>query len=177
MFEDYLHDSHQFLALAERERKQHDYDSARRHFRASVFCALAAIEAFVNYVADSFAKARSIPDYETTFLNDMRTVFSAEKGLHQRVEYHKLDDKIRVLLRRFMPGYDFACPTWNKFQEFKKFRDALVHPRKPDDDTDPAHYRREIRAGLKAVIEVMNSVSRAVFDKPLRRKLLDLAPE
>ena len=62
MFEEYLQDSHEFLSIAERVIKELKGNQrvARRYYRASIFYALGAIEAFVNYYADSFAKAGSI---------------------------------------------------------------------------------------------------------------------
>ena len=63
---------------------------ARRYFRSSVFCIAGSIEAFVNYIADSFDKAKSIPEHEICFLNDRAVIFSAAKGVHARNEYHRL---------------------------------------------------------------------------------------
>ena len=61
--------------------------------------------------------------------------------------------------------------------DFKKFRDSLVHPRQVDDETSLHEYQTTIRAGLRAIIELMNVISQGMFRKPLRRRLLDLIPE
>lgn len=177
MFEDYLQDSHEFLTIGEEFSLQSRDREARRYYRASVFCAASAIEAFVNYIADSFAQAKNIHQSEIDFLNDRIAVFSASKGPTIRVEYHKLDDKLRVLLQRLAPKFDFKSLTWNKFMEFKKFRDTLVHPRQADDETTLPEYHKAVRSGLGAIIEIMNLVSKGMFRKPLRKRLLDLIPE
>jgi hypothetical protein len=177
LFEDYLQDAYEFLNLAERFKQENDERAARRYYRAAVFYASGAMEAFVNYIADSFAHARSIPQYEIAFLNDRLISFSVDKGIFERTEFHKLDDKIRVLTGRFAPTFDYRSVGWNRFMEFKKFRDSLVHPRQVDDETSLAAYQKTIQEGLKSVIGIMNDISQGLWRKPLRKQLLDLIPE
>ena len=177
MFEEYLQDSYEFLSIAEQRTKDGADREARRYFRASVFYASGAIEAFVNYIADSFAQSGSIPKYEISFLNDKSTVFSVDKGLSEKSEYHRLDEKIRLILKRFAADYDFKNVTWVKFMEFKRFRDELVHPRQTDDETPLLDYSKKVRTGLKAIIDIMNTISTEMFGQPLRRQLLDLIPD
>ena len=174
MFEEYLQDSYHFLSTAETLPIERD---AKRYYRASVFYASGAIEAFINYLADSLAKANNIPRYEICFLNDRILQYSPDKGLIERVVYHRLDDKVRVLMRRFAADFDFQGSTWSTFMEFKTFRDSLVHPRQVDDETGLTDYSRKVRAGLKSIIELMNHISKGMFGKPLRKQLLDLIPE
>ena len=80
MFEDYLQDSYEFLNVGENLSKEKKDREARRFYRASVFYAAGAIEAFVNYIADSFAQAKNIPQSEVDFLNDRLAFFSVSKG-------------------------------------------------------------------------------------------------
>jgi hypothetical protein len=177
MFEEYLQDAYEFLSVGERMSGNSNDREARRYFRASVFYAAGAMEAFVNYIADAFAKAGSITPHEISFLNDKALVFSVEKGLNEKNEFHKLEDKARLLIRKFSPTFDFQSITWIRFMEFKDFRDSLVHPRQIEDETATTDYRKKVRTGLKAIIEVMNVISQGMFQKPLRKQLLDLIPE
>ncbi len=177
MFEEYLQDAYEFLLVAEKRSKDSNPRESRRYYRASVFYASGAMEAFINYIADSFEKAKSLTPHETSFLNDKALVFSVEKGLYEKNAFHKLDDKIRFLIRRFSQSFDFKSVTWVKFMEFKDFRDSLVHPRQIEDETSIADYHKKVRTGLKAIIEVMDVISTGTFQKPLRRQLLDLIPE
>jgi len=177
MFEEYLQDSYDFLTIADKAFKASKDREARRYYRSSVFYAAGAIEAFVNYIADSFAKAGSLTPYEIAFLNDKLLVFSIDKGLIERAEFHRLDDKLRLLLRKFLPDFNFKSDTWTKFMQFKSFRDSLVHPRQADDETDTTQYQKKVRAGLTAIIELMDRTSKGIFGMPLRRQLLDLIPE
>jgi hypothetical protein len=177
MFEEYLRDADSFFTKAEEAAKNGTEDNARSYYRASVFCAFSAIEAYVNYIGDSFAKAGTLPPHEIAFLNDKVIYFSTDKGAAtEKPEFHKLDDKLRVLMRRFDPGFDFKSPSWSGLMDFKKFRDSLVHPRQVEDETPLADYRLKIRKGLGGIIGVMNSVSKGIYKKPLRRQLLDLIP-
>src|ERR1700721_2055878 len=177
MFEEYLQDSYEFLLVAENSSRGPSGREARRYYRASVFYASGAIEAFVNYIADSFAKAGNIPNHEICFLNDRSLVFSVKKGLREKPEYHRLEDKIRLLMHKFVSQFDFQSMTWIKFMEFKAFRDSLVHPRQADDETDLSQYQKKVVAGLRAIIEIMNCISKGMFGTPLRKQLLDLIPE
>jgi hypothetical protein len=177
MFEDYLQDSYDFLLIASNLAGKSEAREARRYYRASVFYASGAIEAFLNYVADSFAKAESLSPHEICFLNDKVLTFSVDRGLKEKVQHHRLEDKIRLLMHKFVSGFDFKSPTWSKFLEFKSFRDGLVHPRQVEDDTPLTEYDRQVKTGLGAVIEIMSQISTDVFGRPLRKQLLDLIPE
>jgi hypothetical protein len=176
MFEEYLQDSYSFLSIAEEASKASNEREARRYYRASVFYSAGAIEAFVNYIADSFAKAHSLTDHEIAFLNDRRLAFSADRGLTERTEYHSIDDKLRLLLNKFAPGFDFGGSLWSNFMQFKDFRDFLVHPRQAEDKTKLAEYQAKVQIGLSSIIELMNRASKGIFKKPLRKQLLDLMP-
>ena len=176
MFEEYLQDSNEFLSIAEEAFKASNEREARRYYRASVFYSAGAIEAFVNYIADSFAQAESLTAHETAFLNDKRLIFSIDRGLNERTEYHSIDDKLRLLLNKFVPDFDFSSGIWSSFMQFKNFRDLLVHPRQADDKTKIIEYQKKVQAGLSSIIELMNCVSKGIFKKPLRRQLLDLIP-
>ena len=174
MFEEYLQDSYEFLVTAQKALNDRE---ARRYYRASVFYAAGAIEAFLNYVADSFAKAESLTPYEIAFLNDKNLIFSVDKGLVEKVEFHRLDDKLRFLIRKFVSEFDFNNKTWFRLMEFKDFRDSLVHPRQSEDETKIVEYQMKVSVGLSAIIEIMNCISQGIFKQPLRKQLLDLIPE
>jgi len=177
MFEEYLQDSYEFLLIANSKCSASKEKEAKRYYRASVFFALGAMESFVNYIADSFAKAKSLEEYEICFLNDKVMYFQFDKGLIERTEFHKLDHKIRLLVNKFIPEFNFQSITWNNFMRFKNFRDTLVHPRNIEDETELGDYKQTIQQGLKAIIEIMNNISNGVFKKPIRKQLLDLIPE
>jgi hypothetical protein len=177
MFEEYLQDSYHFLSLGDGFVAASNDREARRYYRASVFYASGALEAFVNYIANAFAEADSITLHETSFLNDKALVFSVDKGVVEKTEYHGADDKLRLLMHKFVPVFDFQSLTWVNFMEFKRFRDSLVHPRQADDETAMAQYHKKVADGLRAIIQLMDTVSRGMFKQPLRRQLLDLIPD
>jgi hypothetical protein len=177
MFEEYLQDSSEFLRVAQDALSSGKPGRAKSYYRASVFCAACAMEAFVNYIADSFSKAGSLESNELAYLMDKKLFIDPGKGLVQRIEYHSVDGKLKVLIARFFPAFDYNVSMWSKFMKFKDLRDALVHPRIPEDETPIELYAKQVPAGLKATIILMNEVSTAVFRSPLRKQLLDLIPE
>lgn len=179
MFEEYLEDAFDFFEKAGKASEKHREREARRYYRASVFYTASAMEAFVNYIGDSFEKAGSLSPFEIAFINDKSLVFQVDKWkVIERTEFHRLEDKLKFLLKKFNPAFDFGkSKDWGSLTEFKDFRDSLVHPRKPEDDTEAIEYRKKIKAGLSGVIGVMNVVSEGIFKKPLRKKILDLIPD
>ena len=178
MFEEYLQDSYEFLILAQQASQTSNVREAKRYYRASAFYAASAMEAFVNYIADSFAKAESLTPHEIAYLNDKNLFFSAKKAkLIEKVEFHRLDEKLKFLIRKFVPDFNFVNTSWSRLMEFKDFRDSLVHPRQSEDETEIAEYQRKLSTGIAGVIEIMNCISKGIFKKPLRKQLLDLMPE
>src|SRR4051794_16989301 len=120
MFEEYLQDASEFISNARQASEDGDEKKARRYYRASVFCLAGSIEAFVNYIADSFAKADNLPPHEIAFLNDKILKFSPEQGKTvQKSEFHRLEDKLKVLLKRFAADCDFQSAAWCWFIELK----------------------------------------------------------
>jgi len=163
----------------EKASSQTDPYVARRHYRVSVFCAISSVEAFANYVGDAFAQSDSLEPYEIAFLTDRQFVPSHGKfTIADKMEYHRLEDKLRYLVQRFVHAFDFEkMSCWSRLIEFKKFRDALTHPRQDEDETSLEEYKRITRTGLSSVIEMIDHLCRGIFKRPLRKKLLDLKTE
>lgn len=175
MFEEYLQDSAHFYQKAI-ETKANEIES-KRYYRASIFFAVSAIEAFVNYVANSFELARNLNREEEYFINDKVVYFNDSKcEFQEKTEYHKLDHKIKYLIKKFHIEFDFTGGEWSEFQQFKKYRDSLVHPRKIEDETECAEYKKEAKRGLTRVITLISILSKGIYRKKLRKKLLDLIP-
>ena len=74
---------------------------AKRYFRASIFYAAGSIEAFANYLADTFNQGNSLTQFEIAFLLDKKIVFDNEKiEVKQRIEYHRIEDKLKILIKK-----------------------------------------------------------------------------
>ena len=95
----------------------------------------------------------------------------------EKTEFHKLDDKLRVLINIFVQDFDYKSDAWSHLMEFKKFRDALVHPRLDEDSRALSDYENRLKRGISGVIQIMNCLSKGMFQKPLRKQLLDLVPD
>ncbi|HLA87419.1 MAG TPA: hypothetical protein VJL10_05330 [Anaerolineales bacterium] len=178
MFEDYLKDSNEFYLIATDAKSKNEIDSARRYYRVSIMCAFNAIESFVNYIAKSFEEADNLEKLEICFLNDKELYFSPTKGICTRTKFTPIDEKLKVLIKRFNSTYDFEkSAEWGNLKSFKDFRDSLVHSRKSEDETSLDEYERRVKIGNKSVIEIMNLISQGMYHQPLRKNLLDLIPE
>ena len=175
MFEEYLQDAHHFAMEAEKAGNERE---AKRYYRASVFYALGAIESFVNFVGDTFAKGDAFQPYEIAFLTDKKFGISdGEFTLIEQAEYHRFEDKLKFLVCKFIPDFDFdGNPAWSRCIEFKKFRDQLIHPRQDEDTLDVAEYRRKITTGVSSIIEIIDNLCKSIFGRGLRKQILELSP-
>jgi hypothetical protein len=175
MFEEYLQDASVFFEEAE---KASDPRVARRYYRAAVFYTSGAMEAFVNFIADTLEKGEVLTPHEIAFLTDKSLTFSQKQwAIAERVEYHRVEDKIRFLLSKFSPNFDFNNNSWSSLMQLKDIRDSLIHPRNNEDETSAKEYSQILNTGLHGAISIMNVVSEAMFRRPLRPQILDLKPE
>lgn len=178
MFEDYLEDAYEFYNLGNIAAQEGNERVAKRYYRACSFYCLGAMEAFVNFVAETMKMTDRFDEYLIAFLCDQSIVFDYGKGKKIRKgEYHRLEDKIKVILRAYDPEFSFNEGYWARFQEFKDFRDKLVHPKLSVDEYSLDEYSRNLRFGLNGVVQTMNAISQSVFGKRLRQRLLDIDPE
>jgi hypothetical protein len=179
MFEEYLQDAHEFFCAADEAANKSKEREAKRDFRAAVFYTASAMEAFINYIGDSFNKAEALTVYERAFLNDTQLAFDPAKGnVVTQIRYYGIDDKVKFLIHKFAPKYDIGkSKAWTSFIKFKILRDSLVHPRHIDDEIEISEYREKLQMGMFGTITLMNDISKGVFKRPLRKKILDLIPE
>ena len=173
MFEEYLTDANYFAVKASEMKVENE---KKRYYRVSVFCVMGSVEAFINYFGDTLEISKILTSHEIAFLMDKK--FDIAGGTFQvlnQKEYHKIEDKLRFLLHRFVPKFDFnRNPSWSNFVEFKRFRDKIIHPHQEEDDIAIAEYKKKISNGLSAAIEIMNHLCKGIFKRSLRKKILDL---
>ncbi len=89
-----------FFALLGREAG--DESESRRYYRVSIFCSMAALEAFVNSVADGFRQGKTLPGYEVAFLSDKEFGLSKRGrfGDLGRPKFNRIEDKDDSLVTR-----------------------------------------------------------------------------
>jgi hypothetical protein len=173
LFEEYLEDSNYFAVEASKTVSERE---AKRYYRVAVFCAMSAVEAFINYIGDTLSQGETLRSYEIAYLTDKK--FDISGGTFQmleQVEYHRIEDKLKFLICKFVPNFDFvSTPCWSRLLEFKKFRDYITHPRQDEDEIDITEYKKKIETGLSSAIEIMDYLCKGIFNRPLRKKILDL---
>ena len=173
MFEDYLEDASWFIQAA---RVASDDRGAVRMYRAAVLSSAAAAEAFVNFMADTLAYG-TFDAHEIAFLQDFAFGLNNEYEFAalDRQEFHRLEEKIRLLLAKFNIPLNLSTDqTWSQFLALKNQRDRIVHPRHLEETSSRDEYDGLVARGLTTVVDLMNRLSEGVFEKPLRKKLLDL---
>lgn len=135
-FRDYLGYAAKYVKRAEMEK---DSDVTWLLIPA-VIMSWTAIEAFVNSRAkELIALPKGMLDlHERAFLLERRIRFitSGEqigRFALESVDRHSMEDKIVFLLAKFGIKNDHGIKEselWRDFQDFKKIRDALIHPRR-----------------------------------------------
>ncbi len=173
MFEEYLEDSNYFAVEGLKTNNEHE---AKRYYRVSVFCAMSAVEAFVNFIGETLARGKDLELYEIAFLTDKKFEISGSQfKISEQMEYQKLEDKLRFLICKFVPDFDFdKFPCWSRLLEFKKFRDKITHPRQYEDEIQVQEYKKKVEIGLSSAVEIMNYLCKGIFQRPLRKRLVDL---
>jgi hypothetical protein len=175
VFEEYLEDAFSF---AEEAKKLENESEVKRFDRASIFCTISAIEAFVCFIGETLAKAESKEkEYEVAFLTDRKFgVNGAKFEILDQAEFVRLEEKLRFLLKKYAPQYDISKEAgWSRFLEFKRFRDSLVHPHEMDEnDILTEEYAKQIKLGMASTIEIINNICKGVFKRSLRQKILDM---
>ncbi|MBB5643990.1 hypothetical protein [Pedobacter cryoconitis] len=173
MFEDYIQDAYSFynsalLATADRE--------AKMYYRASVFCSASSLEAFVNFIGDTFLHSGNLDKLEVAYLNDKTLeVIPASGEIKERIKFNSIDNKLKLIIKKFGVTINVSSSTqWSNFMHFKDLRDSLIHAKDLSDERTAAQYKEAIKKGLNANIDIMNLISKAVFKRPLRTNLLDL---
>ncbi len=109
---------------------------------------------------------------------DKRFEFNGKEfELTDKLEYKRLEDKVKFIIYRFLPSFDYQTEKcWNSFKIFKKLRDELMHSRNNEDERLFSDYENSVKKGFSGIIELMNKISSGVFSKPLRKKILELSP-
>lgn len=176
MFEDYLQDAYSFYEMAEYKNKLGQEREAKMFYRAAVFCAASALEAFVNFIGETFKQGNNLDKNEIAFLNDKVLEISTSKAtIEEKVKFYSIEGKVKFIIKRFSVSIDVSSSSqWSNFIEFKGLRDSLVHSKSIDDERSLSDYQSGIKKGLNANIDIMNSISLKIFSKPLRKNLTEL---
>lgn len=175
MFEDYLTDASYFIESA----KSTTIDSRTkvRDYRVSIFLISSALEAFINYLGETFKDSQNLSLHERDFINDLQTEVNPKTAmLDKKEKFQALDNKIKFLISKFSIQLDMAItPEWSHFKDFKSFRDSLVHPREQASEFTEQDYRKHAERGLKSAIFIIDKLLSGIFDRNLRPQVLDLA--
>jgi len=177
MFEDYLKDSKYFYEEAEAHHE--DEELAKRYYRASVFCAASALEAFINFIANTIETAGTFEVNEVAYINDQVLEVVPSKGTTERkTKFNSIEGKLKFLIKRL--NVDIIIdrgPNWSNFKDFKRLRDRLIHPKEEADEVSIQDYSAELKKGLNSNIYLIDKVAKKLFSKGLRRSLTDLKIE
>ncbi|QSB27676.1 hypothetical protein [Flavobacterium sp. CLA17] len=176
MFEDYIQDSYTFYTLALEKQNKLEEREAKMFYRASIFCAASALEAFVNFIGDTIKKGDTLDRIEIAYLNDKVLEISVPKAkIEEKIKFNAVDAKIKFIIKKFSVPIDLSnSADWSNFNNFKDLRNDLIHPKSQSDERTLVDYQNSIKKGLNSNIEIMNLISNKIFNKQLRKGLLEL---
>jgi len=173
MFEDYIQDAYSFYGLAESAGNERE---AKKFYRAAVFCAASSMEAFMNFIGDTFKQGDNLDKNELAFITDKILEFSPSKlKVLEKIKFNPIDEKVKFIIKRFNVGLDFSSSSeWTNFLIFKDLRDGLIHPKSIYDERLLSDYKLSIKKGLNSIIDLINLISLKLFSKPLRKSVAEL---
>lgn len=176
MFEDYIQDAYSFYHLACKSEADGNERDAKMYYRASIFCAASAMEAFMNFLGDTLKKGNALDIYQLAFINDKTLEFAPAKlKVQEKVKYNAIDEKVKFIIKRFdVPITISTSSDWTNFLNFKELRDSLIHPKNVSDEKSLVEYKRNIANGLNSIIDIINNISFKVFEKHLRKSVAEL---
>jgi hypothetical protein len=171
-FRDYLDFAEKQVMLAE-EQLSRSLDANWTLIPATTL-AWSAIESFVNNRLDDFAllPESRLQLHERAFLLEkkIRLVDSGDK-LGQFIlegrEYNRIENKIFFLIAKFgEPSMKVkkGDTLWQRFEEFKNTRDALVHPRQ---EREVVLSVEKARAFIQTSKDVIRFISESIWNKPV----------
>lgn len=135
-----LDDSKKFLIFARECSRKKENSLMLSYCRAVFFSAWSAMEGWINYISNSFAKTdHSLNEYEISFLIEKKIEVD-EKGLIKIVkqdEYHPTLKKLVFIFRRFGNNFDVKSlqpDLWKNLKEIEATRHSIVHPKDREHD-------------------------------------------
>jgi len=175
LYDEYLRDSYDF-AMDAISNKNWNEKLKQRYFRVSIFCGMAAIEAFVNNIADILSYTKMMCENEKAFLLDKKMILENDKFIiSEQNEFHKIEDKIKFLLSKYVKDFDFGCNRcWSDFISLKRKRDFLIHSRSEEDDTKIIDYESIVKNGITSINKIMDYLCLGIKNKKLRTQIRDL---
>lgn len=172
MFERYILDA---SILMERSAES---DIEIAYLRSSIFHIASAVEAYVDDIAVLADAQKTIyTETERDFLNDRKWILKTSKAsVEQGDSNNSIHEKLRYLARKHpRDGFDILGDSvWQNFQDFKSFRNRLIHPKQSTEDISVEDYRSAANNGLITVVKLLNLFSQCIFRKQLRPRLLEL---
>lgn len=148
-----------FLQLATEESGR---ERRQAYLRATLYHALAYVEAQVNDIAEHFGEDGPFALHELAVLLE-RGVF-LEHGqfvMNQSLRMTSLTDRIDVLAANFGEG-PTAVPSYASFKSSIRRRNTLSHPK-----IDVQLSEAEVREAIESSVSVCNWLAKAIFSKPL----------
>lgn len=149
-----------------------DHELEQAYLRASLLHAFSFLEAHLNELADHFRGKRTLTVHELGILLEREV--RLEKGtfrLTRRPKFSRTVDRIEVLLRKFCTDLEAEKGSWfSHLTNALAKRNKLVHPKEKHDLS-----HTEVIRALKAIIDCVDTLFRAVFKKglPYKGKSLD----
>jgi hypothetical protein len=135
-----LEDSKSFLLLARNEERAGNDRMKLTYSRAVFLTAFSALEGWVNYISVSFAYLNNlqISEFERAFLQEKRIEIddAGDVKITNQDNFQKTSKKMVFILKKF-GNYDILKEKqklWSDFKELERIRNALVHPKKREEE-------------------------------------------
>lgn len=159
---DLLEEAKRFL-----EKAQAATDSGTKtpYLHAALMLGFAAFEAHVNAMADDFLARGDLNAHERGLLAEHAVdLVDGEFQERNALKIQRLQDRVQFLCRRFSKNkIDRSASYWSEFTSAARLRNALTHPK----SELPSIGEAAVTKSLKAIIELLNFMFKAIYKKKL----------
>lgn len=139
----------------------------------SILISWMSIEAFIDKLAQDSTLLKVFSTHELGFIREKQVKFetSGKKAgdfyLSNASHYIRLEDKILFLLARFGKSgvIDKGSPLWQRFNEMKRKRNSLAHPKAGNDITVSI---KDAEDAIMVVRALIDFVSSEVLERPMK---------
>ncbi len=151
--------------LIESKKQIHNMELSSRYTKASMLFAWAAFEGWINKTSLDFSiTMKRLTVHERAFLTEKR--IELKNGVFQltnSIKYESNQEKLEFLLSSIAKTkLNKSTKHWQDFQEIKKLRDSLVHPKL---GSETSFNIEKAEKTIEVLVYYLNLLSKKLYNK------------
>ncbi|HKQ34789.1 MAG TPA: hypothetical protein VJT11_05735 [Nitrospiraceae bacterium] len=150
-------------AFLETFQSHKEKDTAVAYLHAALLLGYCALEAQINNISAEFADRHEFNLQEKSIIREREIALkNGQFELTKTLKIFRLEDRFEFLYRRFKKQpLNKTDKWWGQLKEGLETRNAITHPRTLRTVTE-----KEVTTSLKAILEAIDVLFRAVYKRP-----------